>query len=441
MADRLIMNKKERDRKVILEQILLGQIRKTDARKRLRISDRQLRRLISRYRQEGDEGLIHKSRGKPSTRAYPEEIKQQVLKVYRERYMNFGPTFASEKLAENEHMILHHETLRLWLKEAGLWEQRRIRKAYRKQRERRARFGELVQLDGSIHAWFTGIEKKQCLMNMVDDATGKTLALMDRGETTRAAFLLLQWWIREFGIPLAIYVDLKSLYVAPKSLRCDEDGNYVEPEWLTHFSRACDKLGIEIIKAYSPQAKGRVERNHAVYQDRLVKELKLQNITDLTKANDLLTQGFVNRLNEKFAKLPREQQDAHVPVSVNDDLDQILCWEYTRQVGNDWTVQFERQFFQIEKKAAVYPKQKVTIRKHLDDNISLWNKQVRIEFKPIQKQPGVPKEKKGYDSMKRSAHASKNRHKTPWGQFNYKVVIRRKKTNRVSAREVRNLNH
>src|SRR5690348_22516 len=181
MADRLIMNKKERDRKVILEQILLGQIRKKDARKRLRISDRQLRRLIAKYKQEGDEGLVHKSRGKRSTRAYPEEKKQQILQAYRERYMDFGPTLASEKLAENEHIIIHHETLRLWLKEAGLWQPRRMRRAYRKQRERRARFGELVQLDGSIHAWFNGVEKKQCLMNMVDDATGRTLALMDKG--------------------------------------------------------------------------------------------------------------------------------------------------------------------------------------------------------------------------------------------------------------------
>lgn len=437
MADRLIMNKKERDRKVLLEQILLGQIRRKDARKRLRISDRQLRRLIAKYREEGDEGLVHKSRGKPSTRAYPDEKKQQVLKIYREKYMDFGPTLASEKLAENEHMIVHHETLRLWLKGAGIWQPRRMRKAYRKQRERRARFGELVQLDGSIHAWFTGSEKKQCLMNMVDDATGKTLALMDKGETTRAAFLLLQWWIKEFGVPLAIYVDLKSLYVAPKSLRCDEDGDYVEPDWLTHFSRACEKLGIEVIRAYSAQAKGRVERNHAVYQDRFVKELKLRNIMDLTKANELLTQGFVKRLNDKFAKTPREPQDAHVAISAHDDLDQILCWEYPRKIYNDWTIRFESQSFQIEKNAAVHPRQKITVRKHLDDSISLWNKQSRIEFKPIQKQPAKLREKKGYDSMKRSAHSSKNRHKTPWGQFNINWLSGKKQTNRVSVGEAK----
>jgi len=418
MADKLIMNKKERDRKVILEQIAAKHISKKDARKRLHISARQLRRLIAKYKQEGDVALVHKSRGKRSTRAYPDEIKSKVLGIYREKYVDFGPTLASEKLAEDDQLTVHCETLRLWLKADGLWLPRRIRKTHRKQRARRARFGELLQLDGSIHAWLPGIEKKQCLMNMVDDATGKTLAIMDEGETTRAAFALLKWWITEAGIPSAIYVDLKSLYIAPKSLRTDEDGEYVEPDWLTHFSRACKKLGIEIIKAYSPQAKGRVERNHAVYQDRFVKELKLRNITTVEKANELLSGGFVNRLNEKFAKPARDEQDAHIPLTAEDDLDQILCWEYKRHVYNDWTVRFESQHLQIEKNAGVQAGQKITLRKHLDDTISLWHKNTRLSFKPIEKQPATPKEKTGHDSLTCSVNASKNRHKTPWGRFN-----------------------
>lgn len=436
MADRLIMNKKERDRKVILEQIAAKNISKKDARKRLQISDRQLRRLIAKYKQEGDSALVHKSRGKPSTRAYPDAKKAKILQIYREKYIDFGPTFASEKLLEDDQLEVHKETLRLWLKADGLWLPRRDRKTHRKQRARRSRFGELLQLDGSIHAWLPGIEKKQCLMNMVDDATGKTLALMDEGETTRAAFALLQWWITEAGIPLAIYVDLKSLYVSPKSLRTDEDGEYVEPDWLTHFSRACKKLGIEIIKAYSPQAKGRVERNHAVYQDRFVKELKLRNVTTIEKANELLGNSFVNRLNEKFAKPAQDEQDAHVSLSAEDDLNQILCWEYRRHVYNDWTVQFESQYFQIEKSAGVQAGQKITLRKHLDDSISLWHKNTRLAFKPIEKQPAAPKEKTGNDPLVCSRNASKNRHKTPWGQFNPQWFKRKKvvKTNSADAR-------
>jgi transposase len=429
------MNKKERDRKVILEQIAEKNISKKEARKRLHISARQLRRLIVKYKQEGDTALMHKSRGKRSTYACPTEKKSRILQIYREKYVDFGPTLASEKLAEDDQLIINHETLRLWLKAEGLWLPRRDRKTHRKQRARRPRFGELLQLDGSIHAWLPGIEKKQCLMNMVDDATSKTLALMDEGETTRAAFALLQWWITEAGIPSAIYVDLKSLYVAPKSLRTDEDGEYVEPDWLTHFSRACKKLGIEIIKAYSPQAKGRVERNHAVYQDRLVKELKLRNITNIEKANELLGSGFVNRLNEKFAKPAQNEQDAHISLTAQDDLNQILCWEYKRHVYNDWTIQFESQHFQIEKNTGVKAGQKITLRKHLDNSISLWNKNACIAFKLIEKQKAAPKEKTGNDPLVCSKNATNNRHKTPWGQFNAQWLNPKKvvKTNSADA--------
>jgi len=166
---------------------------------------------------------------------------------------------------------------------------------------------------------------------------------------------------------------------------------YVEPEWLTHFSKACKKLGIEIIKAYSPQAKGRVERNHAVYQDRFVKELKLRKIYTIEGANQLLSEGFINQLNEKFAKPAREDEDAHVPL-YGHDLDQILCWEHERQVKNDWTIQFERQCYQIEKSktVAVYAKQKILVRRHLDNTLSLWHKGQRLPFylieKPVEKQ-------------------------------------------------------
>lgn len=436
MADRLMMNKKERDRKVILEQIAAKNISKKEARKRLHIGARQLRRLIAKYKQEGDAALVHKSRGKRSTRAWPDEIKSKILSVYREKYVDFGPTLASEKLAEDDQLTVHCETLRLWLKAEGLWLPRRDRKTHRKQRARRPRFGELLQLDGSIHAWLPGIEKKQCLMNMVDDATSKTLALMDEGETTRVAFALLKWWITDAGIPSAIYVDLKSLYVAPKSLRTDEGGEYVEPDWLTHFSRACKKLGIEIIKAYSPQAKGRVERNHGVYQDRFVKELKLRNITTIEKSNELLSGGFVNRLNEKFAKPAQDSLDAHISLSTADDLEQILCWEYKRHVYNDWTVRFESQHFQIEKNANVQPGQKIMLRKHLDDSISLWYKNVRLAFKPIEKQPAALEEKTGNDPLICSRNATNNRHKTPWGQFNPKWLKPKKvfKTNSADAR-------
>ena len=433
MGDKLIMSQKERQRKAILEQIKSGCLTRADAAKRLHISPRQLRRIIKRYRQFGDKGLIHQSRGQKSNSARCEVEKNAILSAYEAHYMGFGPTLASEKLKERQGLIVHPETLRLWLKAAGLWEKRRVRKKHRQRRARRPRYGELLQLDGSIHQWFQGQENKSCLMNLVDDATGRTLAIMDYGETLRAALSLLKWWIQEAGIPLAVYVDLKSVYVSPKSLKQKEaqGEELVESEWLTHFSRACKRLGIEVIKAYSPQAKGRVERSHAVYQDRFVKELALQGIDTLQGANELLSGGFINQLNDKFAKAPESDEDAHVDI-LDVNLDDILCLEFTRQVKNDWTIQFKNQVYQIEKSNTlkVPVKQSILVREHLDGTISLWYKEQKLPFKRIEKSVKKETENKAQEPMKitgknpayrysptqRSEQARKNKHKTPWGR-------------------------
>jgi hypothetical protein len=347
-------------------------------------------------------------------------MKQTVLALYEEKYWDFGPTLASEKLLEDDHQKLHAETLRLWLKEAGIWQPKRQRKAYRTRRMRRSRFGELLQLDGSIHAWLPGVAAKQCLMNMVDDATGKTLALLDTGETTDAAFRLLKWWIKLHGIPLAIYVDLKSLYISPKSLRQTEYDELVEPEWLTHFSKGCKVLGIEVIKAYSPQAKGRVERNHGVYQDRFVKELRLKGIQTIEGANKRLQGGFIDNLNRKFMKFPASIEDAHVALLDEQNLDDILCWEYTRTVYNDWIIRFENQWLQIQKTNAirVRPKQKVTLKRHLNGKITLWSKGQKIPYHFTERQAKEEKIKLGQDLVKCSQNARKNKLKSPWSQFN-----------------------
>lgn len=420
MGDLLIMNKKELRRKSILDLVKIGQITLIDASKRLYLSYRQVRRVYKRYLEEGEQGLIHRQRGKASSRAYSLEMKKMVLALYEEKYWDFGPTLAAEKLLEDDNQQLHAETLRLWLKAAGIWQPKRQRKAYRTRRARRSRFGELLQLDGSIHAWLPGIAGKQCLMNMVDDATSKTLSLLDTGETTDAAFRLLKWWIKLHGIPLAIYVDLKSLYISPKALRQAEEDDLVEPEWLTHFSKACKTLGIEVIKAYSPQAKGRVERNHGVYQDRFVKELRLKGIQTIDGANKRLQGGFIDNLNRKFMKSPSSAEDAHVALLDNQNLDDILCWEYTRTVYNDWIVRFENQLLQIQKTKAisVRPKQEITLKRHLNGKITLWSKGKKIPYCFTERQVKEERVKLGHDSVKCSRNASKNRSKSPWGQFN-----------------------
>lgn len=420
MRDKLIMSKKELRRKSIFDLVKAGLLTQVDASKRLSLSYRQTKRRYQDYLKYGDIGLIHKNRGKSSPRAKPPEMRQSVLAIYEEKYWDFGPTLAAEKLLEEDGHKLHAETLRTWLKEAGIWKPRRKRKTHRTHRARRARFGELLQLDGSIHAWFTDIPAKQCLMNLVDDATGKTLALMDTGETTEAAFRLLKWWIELHGIPMAIYVDLKSLYISPKSLRYSEEDELVEPEWLTHFSKACQKLGIEVIKAYSPQAKGRVERSHGVYQDRFVKELRLKGINSITAANKCLRNGFIDKLNRKFMKTPQSIEDAHVSLTPDQCLKDILCWEYTRVVHNDWTIRFENQRLQIPKTVRqISPKHRLKVKKHLGGKLTLWYRGKAVPYNIVTHEVKVKdKVRLGHDVTQRSQISRTNKNKTPWGQFN-----------------------
>jgi len=399
----LMMSEKERQRKVYMEMVRQRKLTLVKAAEQLMLSYRQTKRVYRRYLEQGDAGLIHKSRGCQSNRNHPH--RQVILERYKERYEGFGPTLAAEKLAEVDDWIVDHDTLRRWLLAEGLWHKQRKRSPYRQQRKPREQFGELVQIDGSIHDWFEN-GCQDCLLNMVDDATSKTLARLDTGETTAVVLNVLWRWIALYGIPMALYVDLKSVYVSPK------DGGF------SHVEKACAKLGIQIIKAYSPQAKGRVERKHAVYQDRFVKELRLQGIKTIEQANQLLDPGFTDKLNQKFEKPARKPQSAHRPVK-RIDLNQILCWEYQRQVQNDWTFSFRGQCYQIKKPygCAVRPKVKIHIRRHLDNSVSAWYKNHKLPLTAIEKRP--QKQQKTLKSKLSQSDAGRRaKLKSPWNQFN-----------------------
>lgn len=424
--DRLLMSKKERDRKVIFESVREERLTLREASERLHLSYRQTRRQYQRYRLNGDNGLIHQSRGQRSNHGKGAVFKQEVLKLYRTHYEGFGPTFASEKL-EAQGYHLHAETLRLWLKAEGLWASQRQRKAYRQHRTRKEKFGELLQLDGSIHCWFGRQGEYQCLMNLVDDATGKTMALLAEGETTEAIMRVVKKWVERYGIPKAIYVDLKTVYVSSKRLSDEEE----KPgEGFTQFSLMCEKLGIKIIKAYSPQAKGRVERKHAVFQDRFVKELKLQNIHTIEKANKLLEKSFLDHLNHKFQKEPQSQEDAHRDPIPYGDLDQIFCWQYTRQVNQDWTVSFQANYYQIlkTKELKVKPRDKISVRLHLNGKLSFWHQNHLLNYKPIKEKPLKPAAPitLSYNSAKRSQNASQKKSNSPWSLFNPRWIKKNK---------------
>jgi transposase len=412
----LVMSEKERLRKAIFEMVKQKKLTLVMAAKQCGMSYRQVSRAYRRYLEKGDAGLIHQGRGRSSNRKHP--YREAILVRYQACYEGFGPTLAAEKLAEEDGLPVDHDTLRQWLLAEGLWQRQRKRTPYRQRRERRAQLGELVQVDGSLHDWFEE-GRLRCLMNMVDDATGKTWARLESGETTAAVFRILWQWIARYGIPLALYVDLKTVYVSPR-----QAGGF------SHVERACAKLGIRIQKAYSPQAKGRVERNHAVYQDRFVKELRLKNIKTEQAANQLLENGFIDRLNQKFEKPARDPQPAHRPLN-GLNLDQILCWEYERQVQNDWTFSFEGNCYQIEKTQPlqVRPKQTIIIRRHLDKSLSVWFKEQPLKYCCIEKPLKPPVQKTGYDLQQRSLLAQQNKHKTPWGQFNPDWLKSKKRVN------------
>ena len=265
------MSSKELRRKTVMEEVAGGRRKLRSAAEVLQISYRQCRRVYQRYRQQGDQGLIHRNRGRESNRKIGEEQRGRILARYQQRYAGYGPTFASEKLAA-EGLGLDHETLRRWLLEEGLWQRQRRRGPHRQRRERRKRFGELVQMDGSHHAWWG--QQPRCLMNMVDDATGRRFGLLFEQETTEAAMRTLWGWIGRYGVPQALYVDSKTVFRTDREPTLEEQLKGEKP--LTAFGQACRKLGIELIYAGSPQAKGRVERSHGTDQDRLIKEFELE---------------------------------------------------------------------------------------------------------------------------------------------------------------------
>lgn len=342
----------------------------------LRISYRQARRIWKRYLNGGDAGLVHRNRGRKSNRHFSSKVREQIIELYRQRYADFGPTLASEKLMNEDDLHVDHETLRLWLIENGLWSKKRERRQHRQRRERKQHFGEMIQMDGSHHEWFEKRGQKCCLMSMVDDATGITMALMSGEETTEAAMQILLSWINKYGEPVSLYTDQKNVYVPDDKTKeaALEEGKMA----YTAFGLACKKLGIKIIAARSPQAKGRVERKHAVFQDRWVKELRLKEISEIDKANELLP-DFVCELNKKFMVTPAESTNYHHPAENKERLRDIFCWEDTRTLANDWTLRYENRIFQVVRQSNMpSPKSIITVRKRLDGSLQFLHEHEEI---------------------------------------------------------------
>lgn len=343
------MSSKELQRVEVLSRVASKALKLVNAAEIMRLSYRQTKRLWGRYQQSGPESLKHGNAGRRSNRAKPERFRRKVLKLVREKYggevgERFGPTLAAEHLAEEDGLRIDEETLRRWMLAEGLWTRERKRKAHHQRREAKAHFGELVQMDGSFHDWFEGRGPRGCLMNMVDDATGTTLAQLGEQETIWAAVSVLKAWIVRYGVPCALYTDWKNVYVR-EATPAEQMRSEVP---LTQFGRMCQSLGIRIIAAGSPQAKGRVERNHGTHQDRLVKTLRRKRMQSYEAANEYLRAEYLPEHNRRFAHAPASPEDYHRRAPRASELRQIFRLETKRHVSNDWVVRHNGRFLQLK---------------------------------------------------------------------------------------------
>jgi hypothetical protein len=340
--NRVEMSQRERDVLKVMAGVLKGERTQVEAARLLRRSARQIRRLTRRMEAQGDLAVIHRLRGKPSNRRLAEAVRRQVLALYKSRYADFGPTLASEKLSEEHKLSVARETLRQLLLKEGLWTRKRHRDKHRQRRERRACFGEMVQADASTHDWLEGRGPMLTLVGMIDDATGRLLCRFHASETTVAYMDVLNRWMRKHGRPVSWYSDRHGIFRAEEKVRGYDQKRSVP----TQFSRALSELGMELILANSPQAKGRVERTWGTAQDRLVKELRLAQARTIEQANAVLEGKFLPWFNRRCTVKPASANDAHRPIG-RLDVRAILSIQEPRVVANDYTILFENHVYQL----------------------------------------------------------------------------------------------
>jgi DNA-binding Lrp family transcriptional regulator len=365
----LALSQRDRDRLKELHGVIRRQIAVREAARRVKLSPRQVRRLLKRVRSEGDRGVIHRLRGRRSNRRLGEKVRAKALALLRRpEYRDFGPTLGSEHLARRD-VVVSRETLRRWMVEEGLWRgrQQRIEQIHI-WRERRAAFGELVLMDSSDHAWLEGRGPRIWLVAMIDDASSRLWARFVERDTTEENLRTLRGWLERYGRPLALYTDKDSIFVTSRSRQQIEQWG---PAPATDFAEALAELGIEWIAAHSPQAKGRVERLFETLQDRLLKELRVAHVSTLEAANQFLEEWFLPFWQERFTVEARQAHDAHRPLGTA-DLDSVLCLRETRKLTSDYTLSLNRQRWAISRDQ-VRPglrNARVLVERRLDG--SLW---------------------------------------------------------------------
>jgi len=363
-----VLTPTEREKLRVIRDANEGKLTNGQAGKILKLSIRQLQRLKRKAKEAGGQALVHGLKNQVGNHQISLKQKGQILGLIRERYADFKPSFAAEKLAENHHISVNPETLRLWLIEEKLWKVKKQKSVkYHAWRERKEYFGELQQFDGSYHYWFErrlldeeGNPQEACLLASIDDATGKiTHALFDFNEGVVPVFTFWKEYLSKSGKPLGIYLDKYSTYKINHKNAVDNS------ELLTQFEKAMNLLNIKVITANSPQAKGRIERLFGTLQDRLVKELRLNNINTIKGGNCFLKEVFIPKFNAKFSVKALKEGNIHSPPTglEKQSLSSIFSIKSHRRVNNDYTLQFQNHFYQLEQvqPVTIRPKEKIII--------------------------------------------------------------------------------
>ncbi len=379
--DRITMSQKESNRLYAIWQAVDKSITQGQAAILLDLSERQVRRIVKSIRKDGAAGICHKSRGKRAHNRIADTVKDKATALCRDRYKEFGPTHASEKLSTIHHIKVSDETLRRWFQQEHIPYRSRKKRPHRQWRERKGHRGEMVQMDGSHHDWFEGRGPACVLMGYVDDATGRVYARFYEYEGTLPAMDGFKRYIRLYGLPRSVYLDRHSTYKAWAKQTIEEELGDIRP--MSHFEKSLAELGVAVIHAYSPQAKGRIERLFGTFQDRVVKEMRLAGVKNIGEGNAFLD-GYLAEYNRKFAKEPMNRADYHRPIVSKRALDRILAIKTERALRNDFTVSHNKNLYQIKSNIRA---KKITVEERTDGSMRMIHNGRQLRFKEIQVRP------------------------------------------------------
>jgi transposase len=383
----ITMSMKEAKRLHLVQKAMEKRITQSEAADMAGLCLRQMQRIVQRVRAEGDPGVCHRARGRKPNNRIPETVKDKAIELCRERYREFGPTLASEKLLEKHRLKVSVETLRTWLLEAGLPYRKRKKRPHRQWRERKSCRGAMVQLDGSHHDWFEGRGPACVLMGYVDDATGEVYARFYDYEGTLPAMDSFKGYIRQYGIPQSVYLDRHSTYKATVQYQTIED-QLEDRQLMSQFEKSLKELGVTIIHAYSPQAKGRVERLFGTFQDRVIKEMRLAGIRNQDEGNAFL-ESYLPDYNRRFRVSPAQDTDLHRPFKDRRTLDRILSIRSMRVLRNDFTIAHNKRLYQI--KDTIRAK-KVAVEERTDGSMRILHNGQRLRYQEITTRPKKERE-------------------------------------------------